>query len=48
MVALELHDLYETTISDKGLKEGKWDIAHINTDWIFDAQTKMRFLICFL
>ncbi|MEN2488708.1 extracellular solute-binding protein [Flavobacterium sp. B11] len=37
MVALELHDLYETTISEKGLKEGKWDIAHINTDWIFDA-----------
>ncbi|MGE8342412.1 putative ABC transporter-binding protein precursor [Flavobacterium sp. ACN2] len=37
MVALELHDLYKTTISDKGLKEGKWDIAHINTDWIFDA-----------
>jgi multiple sugar transport system substrate-binding protein len=37
MIPLELHDLYETTISDKGLKEGKWDIAHINTDWIFDA-----------
>ncbi|BDU26737.1 extracellular solute-binding protein [Flavobacterium sp. GSB-24] len=37
MIALELHDLYETTISEKGLKEGKWDIAHINTDWIFDA-----------
>ncbi|UPZ14948.1 extracellular solute-binding protein [Flavobacterium humidisoli] len=37
MIALELHDLYETTILAKGLKEGKWDIAHINTDWIFDA-----------
>ena len=37
MIPLELHDLYETTISEKGLKEGKWDIAHINTDWIFDA-----------
>jgi len=37
MIALELHDLYETTISEKGLKEGNWDIAHINTDWIFDA-----------
>jgi len=37
MIPLDLHDLYETTISEKGLKEGKWDIAHINTDWIFDA-----------
>lgn len=37
MIPLELHDLYETTISEKGLKDGKWDIAHINTDWIFDA-----------
>lgn len=37
MVPLELHELYETTILKKGLKQGKWDIAHINTDWIFDA-----------
>ncbi|WP_125721980.1 extracellular solute-binding protein [Flavobacterium ustbae] len=37
MIPMELHELYETTISKKGLKEGKWDIAHLNTDWIFDA-----------
>lgn len=37
MVPLELHDLYEETITKKGLKNGTWDIAHINTDWIFDA-----------
>ncbi|MFH6936665.1 extracellular solute-binding protein [Flavobacterium sp. FlaQc-30] len=37
MVPLELHDLYEKTIIKKGLKKGKWDIAHLNTDWIFDA-----------
>ena len=37
MVPLELHDLYEETITNKGLKNGTWDIAHINTDWIFDA-----------
>jgi multiple sugar transport system substrate-binding protein len=47
MVALELHDLYETTISDKGLKEGKWDIAHINTDWIFDAANENAVLNLF-
>ncbi|OXB07400.1 ABC transporter substrate-binding protein [Flavobacterium pectinovorum] len=37
MIPLELHDLYEQTITNKGLKNGTWDIAHINTDWIFDA-----------
>lgn len=37
MVPLELHELYEETITKEGLKNGDWDIAHINTDWIFDA-----------
>ena len=37
MIPLELHDLYEQTLTNKGLKNGYWDIAHINTDWIFDA-----------
>ncbi|MFD0990086.1 extracellular solute-binding protein [Mariniflexile jejuense] len=37
MVPLELHDLYEETLTKKGLQNGDWDIAHINTDWIFDA-----------
>ncbi|WP_281635502.1 extracellular solute-binding protein [Flavobacterium marginilacus] len=37
MIPLELHDLYTETISKKGLKKGTWDIAHLNTDWIFDA-----------
>ena len=47
MIPLELHNLYETTISDKGLKEGKWDIAHINTDWIFDAANENAVLNLF-
>lgn len=37
MIPMELHELYDTTISKKGLKQGRWDIAHLNTDWIFDA-----------
>lgn len=37
MIPLELHDLYEETIAQNGLKNGDWDIAHLNTDWIFDA-----------
>lgn len=37
MIPLELNDLYEETIAKNGLKNGDWDIAHLNTDWIFDA-----------
>ncbi|MEL0456528.1 sugar ABC transporter substrate-binding protein [Flavobacteriaceae bacterium SZ-1-7] len=37
MIPLELHDLYKATLTNKGLQNGDWDIAHINTDWIFDA-----------
>ncbi|MFI1744124.1 ABC transporter substrate-binding protein [Thalassobellus sediminis] len=37
MIPLVLHDLYEQTLANHGLKNGDWDIAHINTDWIFDA-----------
>lgn len=37
MVPMELHDLYEETITKKGLQNGDWDIAHISTDWILDA-----------
>lgn len=37
MIPLELHDLYEQTLANDGLKNGDWDIAHLNTDWIFDA-----------
>src|SRR6056300_1343173 len=39
MIPLELHDLYDETITKKGLQKGEWDIAHINTDWILDAVT---------
>lgn len=37
MIPLELNDLYEETLAKNGLKNGDWDIAHLNTDWIFDA-----------
>lgn len=37
MVPMELHELYEETITKNGLINGDWDIAHLNTDWIFDA-----------
>ena len=44
MIPLELHDLYEETITKKGLINGNWDIAHINTDWIFDAANEKAVL----
>lgn len=44
MVAFELHDLYYQTITQNGLKNGYWDIAHLNTDWIFDAVNKKAVL----
>lgn len=39
MVSMDLHDLHKTTIEDRGLETGEWDIAHINTDWIYEAYT---------
>ena len=39
MVPLELHDLYHSTIAEEGLKRGDWDVAIINTDWIYEAYT---------
>jgi len=44
MIPLELHDLYEETITNKGLINGNWDIAHINTDWVFDAANEKAVL----
>lgn len=37
MVPMDLHDLHRSTIQNRGLKTGEWDIAHINTDWIYEA-----------
>lgn len=39
LVSLELPDLYSATIAQGGLKRGDWDLAIINTDWIFEAYT---------
>ena len=39
IVPLELSDLYRSTIAEEGLKNGDWDIAIINTDWIHEAYT---------
>ncbi|MGB5264412.1 MAG: sugar ABC transporter substrate-binding protein [Lutimonas sp.] len=36
-VALELHPLYNAILKEKGLANGSWDVALINTDWISEA-----------
>jgi multiple sugar transport system substrate-binding protein len=35
--ALDLNPLYDTLFTQAGLKNGAWDIAFINTDWVADA-----------
>lgn len=40
MVPMDLHDLHKATIQNRGLETGEWDIAHMNTDWIYEAYTE--------
>jgi multiple sugar transport system substrate-binding protein len=35
--SLDLNPLYETLFTRAGLRDGAWDIAFINTDWIAEA-----------
>jgi predicted dehydrogenase/ABC-type glycerol-3-phosphate transport system substrate-binding protein len=37
MVVMDLHELHQRTLTDDGLKNGVFDIAHLNTDWIDEA-----------
>jgi multiple sugar transport system substrate-binding protein len=39
MVPMDLEVLHTAILDDKGLHNGNWDIAHINTDWLFEAWT---------
>lgn len=43
MVVMDLHELYESTLANNGLANGYFDIAHINTDWIYEGFTKDAF-----
>ncbi len=37
MVPMDLDDLHNAIIKNKGLKKGDWDIAHVVTDWLLEA-----------
>ncbi|KLT64396.1 extracellular solute-binding protein [Pedobacter sp. BMA] len=43
MVVMDLHELYNKTITEKGLANGDFDIAHINTDWVFEGYVNQDF-----
>ena len=39
MVPMDLDDLHYAILGKQGLKNGDWDIAHVVTDWLFEAWT---------
>lgn len=39
MVPMDLHQLHESLLEKEGLKKGDWDVAHIVTDWLYEAYT---------
>lgn len=43
LVPLDLHELHESTLVNKGLKNGDWDLAHINTDWLYEGYADAAF-----
>ncbi|MCX2476627.1 extracellular solute-binding protein [Pedobacter sp. MC2016-05] len=43
MVVMDLHELYDKTISKKGLANGDFDIAHISTDWVLEGYSHHDF-----
>jgi len=43
MVVMDLHELYAQTITQKGLANGDFDIAHISTDWVLEGYANHDF-----
>ncbi|MES2276440.1 MAG: extracellular solute-binding protein [Bacteroidota bacterium] len=39
MVPMDLDDLHNSILEKDGLKNGDWDIAHVVTDWLYEAWT---------
>jgi multiple sugar transport system substrate-binding protein len=39
MVPMDLDDLHAAILENDGLKNGDWDIAHVVTDWLYEAWT---------
>lgn len=43
MVVMDLHELYDRTVAKKGLAKGDFDLAHINTDWVYEGYLENDF-----
>ncbi|KQS35705.1 extracellular solute-binding protein [Pedobacter sp. Leaf194] len=43
LVVMDLHELYNRTIAEKGLANGDFDIAHISTDWVLEGYSNQDF-----
>jgi len=43
LVVMDLHELYNRTITQKGLANGDFDIAHMSTDWVLEGYTEQDF-----
>jgi len=43
MVVMELHELHDRTITQKGLANGDFDLAHISTDWVLEGYSNQDF-----
>ncbi|RZK31872.1 MAG: sugar ABC transporter substrate-binding protein, partial [Hymenobacter sp.] len=37
MVPMDLPELHASLLTNKGLQNGTWDVAHLNTDWLAEA-----------
>lgn len=45
LVIMDLHELYNSTITQNGLQRGDFDVAHINTDWVYEGYLNGAFEI---
>jgi multiple sugar transport system substrate-binding protein len=45
LIIMDLHELHDQTLTQNGLAEGEFDMAHINTDWIYEGYTAKAFEI---
>lgn len=43
LVIMDLHELHDRTLTQKGLAEGEFDVAHINTDWMYEGYAANAF-----
>lgn len=43
LVIMDLHELHDRTLAQNGLANGEFDVAHINTDWIYEGYSNGAF-----